>query len=146
MISRPGRIAIFISIAFAALLASGCANVVPVPYATTLVAADRTTTGAQSCDGLNALSDLEAAARLDIAELTLRQLRERANVDNEGACKLPAEARNKIMRRTAIRFAIRIARPFARRPKSGYEPGIWMSSDGHRVQRTSFGPKQTAKH
>ena len=84
MISRPGRIAIFISIAFAALLASGCANVAQVPYATTLVAADRTTTGAQSCDGLSALSDREAAARLDIAELTLRQLRERANVDNEG--------------------------------------------------------------
>ena len=97
MISRPGRISIFISIAFAALLASGCANVTQVPYATTLVAADRTTTGARSCDGLNALSDREAAARLDIAELALHQFRERANVDNEGACKLPAEARNKIM-------------------------------------------------
>jgi photosystem II stability/assembly factor-like uncharacterized protein len=46
---------------------------------------------------LNALSDSDAAARLDIAELTLRQLRDQAEVSNEGACKLPAEARNKVM-------------------------------------------------
>ena len=87
------RIAVFS--VFAVLLLAGCANLQPPE--TRIVAATNTTARMAQCEGLNTLSDHDAAARLDIAELALRQLRDQAGVDNDNACKLPAVARNKIM-------------------------------------------------
>ena len=90
---EPNRISV--SIVCTALLLAGCATVQQSPDAQTVAAA--TTSSVAPCDGLNALSDRDAAAGLDIAELTLRQLRDQARVDNEGACKLSVVARNTIM-------------------------------------------------
>ena len=90
---EPNRITVYI--VCTALLLAGCANVQQSPDARLVVAT--TTSSVAQCDGLNALSDRDAATRLDIAELTLRQLRDQARVDNVGACKLPPVARNTIM-------------------------------------------------
>ena len=96
---RTHRSALYfcISTAFVTLLAAGCANVSQTPNAPTFTAAIQTSQNTAQCNGLNALSDRDAALRLDIAELTLRQLREQAGVSNEGACDLPVETRNRIM-------------------------------------------------
>ena len=80
-----------VCIAFNALLAAGCANLPQPPNAlqvanlSTVGPAVTSHPGREQCEGLNALSDAEAAARLDIAELMLRQLRARAKLDNEAA-------------------------------------------------------------
>lgn len=85
------------SIVVAALLSAGCTNMLSPPAA-------ETGASATPCRGLNLLSDRAAAAKLDIAELTLRQLRDQAAVDNEGVCELPTVARNKIMAAYRISF------------------------------------------
>ena len=91
---RPHRFAI--ATALTALLSAGCVSVSQTP-APMQALAQRTSGSAGQCDGLNALSDQAAATRLDIPEATLRQLREGAKVDNEGACALAPDARNIIM-------------------------------------------------
>ena len=100
-----------VCVALNALLAAGCANLPQAPNALqmanllTVGPAVMARPGNDQCEGLNALSDGEAAAKLDIAELMLQQLRARANLNNEAACRLPPEARNKIM--AAYRNSVR---------------------------------------
>ena len=92
------RIVTGVSSLLVAIVIAGCAGVAAPPnQLSAAISAESTPTNAGQCAGLNALSDRDAAARLDIAELALRQLRVQAKVDNEGACKLDYEARNKIM-------------------------------------------------
>ena len=91
-----------VSIMLTALLVTACVNLPPASKLPQVPgpAVDSSVSprpGPAQCEGLNALSDGDAATRLDIAELTLRQLRVQAKVDNEGACKLAPAVRNKIM-------------------------------------------------
>jgi photosystem II stability/assembly factor-like uncharacterized protein len=98
---------------------AGCATApTPDPQRITVAAAHPapiTPGHPEQCQGLNGLGDQEVAYKLDIAELMLRQLREIGKTDNEGACNMPYEARNKIMAeyrnkfRTPIRKAVRPA-------------------------------------
>ena len=77
-----------------ALMIAGCAQVPPTPFAASSPAP---VAAAPHCAGLNALSDADAAARLDIAPVVLVKLRAASGQSNEQVCALPQTEVNRIM-------------------------------------------------
>ncbi|MEO8386278.1 MAG: hypothetical protein ABI583_13605, partial [Betaproteobacteria bacterium] len=84
---------LFTTLAFVLMIA-GCAQVPPTAVT---VARSASVASADRCAGLNALSDADAAARLDIATVVLAKLRTATGQTNEQVCALPQANVNRIM-------------------------------------------------
>ena len=76
------------------LTIAGCAQLPPTPAA---VASPTPVVDFDRCTGLNAMSDADTAARLDIAPVVLVKLRTASGQSNEQVCALPQAEINRIM-------------------------------------------------